>query len=68
MVLPFEVHEHSKKFMGWKVKGSRLMRRSGDFFLHVTFRKEVEEKKPEGVLGMDVNEKSIDLLWLSLTR
>jgi len=27
----------------------------------VTFRKEVEEKKPEGVLGIDVNEKSIDL-------
>jgi len=37
------------------------VRRSGDLFLHLTFRKEVEEKEPEGVLGIDVNEKSIDL-------
>jgi len=28
----------------------------------VTLRKEVEEKKPEGVLGVDVNEKSLDLV------
>jgi len=32
--------------------------------LGITFRMEVEEKKPEGVLGMDVNEKSIDLVMV----
>jgi len=62
IVMPFKVHEYSKKFVGWQVKGSRLVRRSGDFFLHVTFRKAVEERKPEGVLGIDVNERSIDLV------
>ncbi len=61
IIMPFKVHEHSKKFMGWQVKGSRLVRRSGNFLLHVTFRKVVEEKEPEGVLGIDVNEKSIDV-------
>lgn len=61
IVIPFKVHEHSRKFMNWKVKGSRLVRRNSDFFLHVTFRKVAEEREPEGVLGIDVNEKSIDL-------
>ncbi|MBC7090520.1 MAG: IS200/IS605 family element transposase accessory protein TnpB [Nitrososphaeria archaeon] len=61
IIIPFKVHEHSKKFMGWHVKGSRLLRRNGGYFLHVTFRKAVEEKRAEGVLGIDVNEKSIDL-------
>ena len=61
ILIPFEVHEHSKKFMSWQVKGSRLVRRNSEYFLHVTFRKAVEEKKPSGVLGIDVNERSIDL-------
>ncbi|MDW8023004.1 MAG: hypothetical protein RMJ15_04620 [Nitrososphaerota archaeon] len=29
--------------------------------MHATFRKLVEERKTEGVLGIDVNEKSMDL-------
>ncbi|RDD53157.1 MAG: transposase [Candidatus Korarchaeota archaeon NZ13-K] len=62
VVVPFEVHEHSRKFIGWQVKGARLVRRGGSFFLHVTFRKAVEEREPEGVLGIDVNERSIDLI------
>ncbi len=61
IVLPFEVHEHSNKFADWRIKGSRLVKRGGGFFLHVTFRKTVEERKSEGILGIDVNEKSIDL-------
>lgn len=59
--MPFKIHEHSKKFMDWQVKGSRLVKRDGAFYLHVTFRKTVEERKPEGVLGIDVNENSRDL-------
>ncbi|MCS7116104.1 MAG: transposase [Nitrososphaerota archaeon] len=61
VIIPFEVHEHSKKFMDWQVKGSRLVRNRDGFFLHVTFRKLVEERETEGVLGIDINEKSIDL-------
>ena len=61
IIAPFEVHEHSKKFINWQIKGSRLVRRSGEYFLHVTFRKAVEEKEPSGLLGIDVNEKSMDL-------
>jgi len=61
IIIPFKVHEYSKKFADWQVKGSRLVRNGGNFFLHVTFKKIVKEKKPEGVLGIDVNEKSIDL-------
>jgi len=61
MIIPFKVHEYSKKFSEWQVKGSRLVRKSDILFLHVTFRREVEEKEPIGILGIDVNEKSIDL-------
>jgi putative transposase len=61
IIIPFQVHEHSKKFAGWQVKGSRLVRKGGEYFLHVTFRKIVEERGAEGVLGIDINERSIDL-------
>ncbi|GBC75406.1 hypothetical protein HRbin06_00724 [archaeon HR06] len=61
IITPFEVQEHSKKFMNWQVKGSRLVRRNSEYFLHVTFRKAVEEKEASGFLGIDVNERSIDL-------
>ncbi|MCW4007376.1 MAG: transposase [Candidatus Bathyarchaeota archaeon] len=61
VVLPFDVHVHSKKFRDWQVKGSRLVRKGSDFFLHATFKKAVEERKSEGVVGIDINEKSIDL-------
>ncbi|MBS7627207.1 hypothetical protein KEJ36_00005 [Candidatus Bathyarchaeota archaeon] len=47
--------------MDWQVKGSRLVRKGNSFFLHVTFKKVFEEKKPEGVLGIDIKEGSIDL-------
>jgi putative transposase len=61
IAIPFEVHEHSKKFVSWSVKGSRLLRKDGEYFLHVTFRRCFEEKMVDGLLGIDVNEKSIDL-------
>lgn len=60
-VIPLIVHEYSEKFRGWKVKGSRLVRKDESYWLHITFRKEIEAKQPHGVLGIDVNEKSIDL-------
>ncbi|MGC8911144.1 MAG: RNA-guided endonuclease InsQ/TnpB family protein [Nitrososphaeria archaeon] len=62
IIIPFEPHEHSRKFTScWSVKGSRLARRGDKYFLHVTFRKAIAEKEPSGVLGIDINEKSIDL-------
>ncbi len=61
VAIPFKVHEHARKFVDFQVKGSRLVRRGDAFFLHVTFRKTVEEREAEGVLGIDVNERSIDL-------
>jgi len=61
IIIPFEVHEHSRKFKDWSVKGSRLVRRGNEYFLHVTFRKVIEEKSIAGILGIDINEKSIDL-------
>jgi len=32
-----------------------------EYYLHVTFRKAIEEEEYEGILGIDVNERSIDL-------
>ncbi|MEM2626334.1 MAG: transposase [Candidatus Jordarchaeales archaeon] len=61
IAIPFRVHEHSMKFMGWQVKGSRLVRFNNEYYLHVTFRRAVEGRGAEGVLGIDVNECSIDL-------
>jgi putative transposase len=61
IAIPFEVHEHSKKFVDWSVKGSRIIRLNGEYYLHVTFRRMVEEGRCEGILGIDVNEGSIDL-------
>jgi len=61
ITVPFKLHEHAGKFRDWEVKGSRLVRDGDEYYLHVTFRKTVEVKKPEGLLGIDVNEKSIDL-------
>ena len=61
ITIPFKLHEHARKFRDWEVKGSRLMRDGDEYYLHVTFRKTVEMKKPKGSLGIDVNEKSVDL-------
>jgi len=63
ITIPFKVHEHSRKFMSmhWRVKGSRLVRSNNEYYLHATFRKIVEEKEAKGILGIDVNERSIDL-------
>jgi len=65
---PFKVHKHAKKFRDWKVKGSRLVKDGSEYYLHVTFRKAIEERKPEGLLGIDVNEKSIDLAIVKPNR
>ncbi|MEM1511714.1 MAG: hypothetical protein QXN15_04060 [Candidatus Jordarchaeales archaeon] len=62
IAIPFRVHEHSMKFMGWQVKGSRLVKFNNEYYLHVTFRRTVEERKSEGVLGIDVNECGVDLV------
>lgn len=64
IMIPFKVHEHARKFRDWEVKGSRLVRCGGEYYLHVTFRKTVKMRRPEGLLGIDVNEKSIDLAVL----
>ncbi|MEM0079174.1 MAG: transposase [Nitrososphaerota archaeon] len=64
----FKVHEHSGKFMHWQVKGSRLVRFNNEYYLHASFRKIVEEKDAEGILGIDVNEKSIDLAVVKLSK
>ncbi|MEM2829847.1 MAG: transposase [Candidatus Jordarchaeales archaeon] len=61
ITIPFRVHKHSRKFMHWQVKGSRLVKFNNEYYLHATFRRTVEERKSEGVLGIDVNECSIDL-------
>jgi putative transposase len=61
LTIPFRLHEHAEKFRGWQVKGSRIVVLGDEYYLHVTFRKVVEEREYEGVLGIDVNEKSIDL-------
>ncbi|ACB08303.1 transposase, IS605 OrfB family [Candidatus Korarchaeum cryptofilum OPF8] len=61
LVIPLRLHEHAEKFKGWQVKGSRIVVLGDEYYLHVTFRKVVEEREYEGVLGIDVNEKSIDL-------
>ena len=61
ITIPFKPHEHAEKFRDWEVKGSRLVRDGDEYYLHVTFRRAVEMKKPEGLIGIDVNEKSIDL-------
>ncbi|MEM1884428.1 MAG: hypothetical protein QXZ24_02330, partial [Candidatus Jordarchaeales archaeon] len=61
ITIPFRVHEHSRKFMGWQVKGSRFVRSNNEYYLHVTFRRTVEEREAEGILGIDVNEGGVDL-------
>ncbi|MEM1944586.1 MAG: hypothetical protein QW756_00635 [Nitrososphaerota archaeon] len=37
------------------------MKAEDGYYLHVTFKRGVEEREPRGVLGIDVNEKSIDI-------
>lgn len=68
ITIPFKVHEHSKKFMNWKVKGLRLLKTNNNYYLHVTFRKNVEERRSEGILGIDINERSIDLAVIKLNK
>jgi IS605 OrfB family transposase len=61
LTIPFKVHDHAKKFKDWIVKGSRIIKIDGEYYLHVTFRRIVKEERCEGLLGIDVNERSIDL-------
>ena len=61
LTIPFKLHEHAEKFKGLQVKGSRIIALGDEYYLHVTFRRTVEGKECEGLLGIDVNEKSIDL-------
>ena len=68
IIIPFEVHKHGEKFKNWKVKGSRLVRRGDEYYLHVTFRREVEEEESQGLLGVDVNERSVDLTIIKPDR
>ncbi|MGB9660238.1 MAG: RNA-guided endonuclease InsQ/TnpB family protein [Nitrososphaerales archaeon] len=68
IIIPFELHEHSRKFSGWSVKGSRLVRKGDKYFLHITFRKVTGKEEPSGVLGIDINEKSIDLAIVKLNK
>ena len=59
--IPFRLHEHAEKFKDWQVKSSRIVMLGDEYYLHVTFRKAIEEEEYDGILGIDVNEKSIDL-------
>ncbi|HIE14267.1 TPA: transposase, partial [Candidatus Bathyarchaeota archaeon] len=61
IIIPYKVYEHTEKFKDWEVKGSRLVKAEKEYYLHVTFRKIIKEKMSEGLLGVDVNERSIDL-------
>jgi len=61
LTIPFKLHEHAEKFKDWQVKSSRIIMLGDEYYLHVTFKKTIEEKEYEGLLGIDVNEKSIDL-------
>jgi len=61
LTIPFKLHAHAEKFKGLQVKGSRIIALGDEYYLHVTFRRTVEGKECEGLLGIDVNEKSIDL-------
>jgi IS605 OrfB family transposase len=61
LTILFSLHKRAEKFKDWKVKGSRIIMLGGEYYLHVTFKKTIEEKEYEGLLGIDVNEKSIDL-------
>jgi len=61
LTIPFKLHEHAEKFRDWQAKGSRIMLLDGEYYLHVTFRKVVEKRECGGLMGIDVNEKSIDL-------
>jgi putative transposase len=61
LAIPFKLHNHAEKFRDWYIKGSRLVKDGNEYYLHATFEKDVEEKGYEGLLGIDVNEKSIDL-------
>jgi hypothetical protein len=57
LTIPFRLHRHSEKFKGWQVKGSRIIALGDEYYFHVTFKKAVEEKEYEGILGIDVNEE-----------
>jgi IS605 OrfB family transposase len=61
LTISFKLHEHAEKFKGWQVKGSRIIMLGDEYYLHVTFKKTIEEKEYKELLGIDVNEKSIDL-------
>jgi len=61
LTIPFKLHNHAEKFRDWYVKGSRLVKDEDKYYLHVTFKKDVKEEEHKGLLGIDVNEKSIDL-------
>jgi len=61
LTIPFKLHNHAEKFRDWYVKGSRLVKDEDEYYLHVTFKKDVKEEEHKGLLGIDVNEKSIDL-------
>jgi putative transposase len=61
LTIPFKLHNHAEKFRDWYVKGSRLVKDEDKYYLHVTFKKNVKEEEHKGLLGIDVNEKSVDL-------
>jgi hypothetical protein len=43
-----------------------LVRKDGGVIPHVSFRKMVEERMSEGLLGIDVNEKSVGIAIVRL--
>lgn len=44
IIVPLKIHEHAEKFYGWRVKGSRLVKSNGEYYLHFSFGKEIREE------------------------
>jgi hypothetical protein len=39
LTIPFRLHEHTGKFKGWRVRGSRIVKYGSCCYLHVTFKR-----------------------------
>ncbi len=51
--------EYHGKFKGWKIGQAWLVKKGREFYLKVVFSTSVEVRRPENVLGVDINENSV---------
>jgi len=61
IALEFYPAKYHEKFRGWKIGQAWLVRTPKGVFLNVVFSKEVEVGKPEGFVGVDLNENNVTL-------